>query len=284
MLTIDDRAGSFRSGSFNFKRHLTRIGVPVRVRRMKTGDFRFGGNGPAGRVSVGIERKTVDEMLTAFMDSRFLGGRTDDDSGGQLGRLLTRYDIVILIVEGKSWPDPRSGILMSGFNEAGHTRHRHLYENYMKFQFSLIFKARLFVFPTRSKTETVQFIHALYYWFQKSWSAHKSVYRIDETKPDAAILDIQTLQRRIAAQLPNVYWTRSKKVDQYFDSILAMINASIAEWQAALGIKLGRKIASEIYRVIRETKKDRLHAATLHRRRADHRHHTRKRQTSRRQR
>jgi ERCC4-type nuclease len=277
MLTIDSRVGSAYSASFDFKRHLSRIGVPVRVRRLKTADFTFYGNGPIGRVHVGIERKTVDEMITAFNDSRFLGGRTDDNSGGQLGRLLSTYDIVVLIIEGKSWPDPRSGILMIGRGEAGRTRHRHLYENYQKFLFSLMFKARVFILPTRSKMETVQCIHALYGWFQKKWSAHRSVYRIDETKPDSAILDVQTLCRRIAAQLPNVYWERSKKVDQYFDSIREMINADVQAWCAALGIAKGKKIAREIVRVLRETKRQREtrlhHAATLHRHRRHPWHH-----------
>lgn len=240
---VDDRAGSKHSGSFNFVRHLKRDGVPCIVKRLQYGDFAFTGNGPSGVVRVGVERKTTDEIISAVMDNRF--------TGHQVPGLLSSYDFVILIVEGKSWPDAE-GTLMQGRGYAGHTRTTHLWANYVKFQLTLMFKARLFIWPTRSKTETVQFIHALYDWFSKRWKDHHSVYTIDDTKPEQAILDRRTLKRRVAAQLPGVRWVRSKTIDDYFPSILDMINADQRSWQRALGVKEGRTLARNLYHTIRE--------------------------------
>lgn len=243
MLTVDDRAGSAHSGSFDFLRHLKREGVPTRVRRLKFADFALTGNGPSGLVRVGIERKTVDEIIGAILDNRF--------TGTQVPGLLASYDYPILIVEGPSFPDPHSGILMQGRREAGRTRERHLWANYVKFQLTLLFKARLIIWPTRSKTETVQFLGALHGWFHKRWSDHKSCYTIDETRPEQAILDERTVKRRIAAQLPGVAWSRSKTVDEYFPSIEAMFAGDVRQWKAALGVKDGTKTARKIVATIR---------------------------------
>jgi ERCC4-type nuclease len=243
MLTIDDRVGSAHSGSFDFVRHLKRDGLPVRVRRLSVGDFAFTGHGPAGLVRVVIERKTTDEIITAIMDDRLTS---------QLPRLLRGSDFPILVVEGKSWPD-QSGGLMLGRRTAGRTRSTHLWANYVKFQLTLMFKARVYIWPTRSKSETVQFIHATYDWFtKKRWKDHKSAYKVDETKPDEAILDARTLKRRVAAQLPGVGWVYSKRVDQHFDSIRSMMNADPIEWKAALHIRDGMKRARTLSQAIRQ--------------------------------
>ena len=260
MMTVDDRAGSKLSGSFDFVRHLKRIGVPVKVRRMEFGDFAFKGHGPDGLVQVLIERKTTDEILTAFSDRRFVRK--------QLPGLLTTADVVFLVVEGKTWVDPRSGLLMIGGREAGRTKHRHLYENFVKFQLTLLLKANVRIWPTRSKSETVAFLHALYGWYHKRWADHRSAYAVDESRPDEAIFSRRTFKRQIAAQLPGVQWVRSLAADKYFcsqrngqrvkavtvaiGSIADMITATPLEWQDALGIKEGRKIATTLFHALND--------------------------------
>jgi ERCC4-type nuclease len=252
MMTLDYRTGSVQSGAFNFYSRLRRIGVPCRIESapgLTFADFCFFGNGPdSSRLKIGVERKTTDEVLGAFTDSRFMK---------QMRGLITSYDVPVLIVEGKTWPNPHSGILMNGKYEAGRTRQRHLWENYAKFQFTLMFKARVFLWPTRSKTETVFALHALYSWYQKRWSAHRSCYTVDETKPDVALLQEQTLKQRIAAQLPGIYWTRSRKVDAHFDSIYDMITADRQAWKDALQFKEGKKIAARIHAMIRQSDEQR---------------------------
>jgi ERCC4-type nuclease len=243
MITVDDRAGSQTSGSFNFVHHLKRFGAPVRVHRLHFADFAFTGKGPHGLVRVGIERKTVDELLGAWADDRFVGT--------QLPGLLNSYDVPVLVVEGKSWMDPRSGVVMLGKWDAGRGRSRHLWTNYIKFQLSLLFKGRIVIWPTRSKMETVAFLHSVHDWYQKRWTDHKAVYRIDDGESaDPAMLDERTLRRRVAAQLPGVGWVRSKKVEQAFPSVISMMTATETDWKDALGIRDGRKIARGIVSAI----------------------------------
>jgi hypothetical protein len=112
---------------------------------------------------------------------------------------------------------------------------------------TLLFKARLYLWPTRSKSETVLFLAALSQWFEKRWSAHKSVYTIDETQPEQVILEPRTLAQKTFAQWPQVRWVRSRRVCNYFDDCIAdAVNASVEQWMEALHIEKGRKIATTL--------------------------------------
>ncbi len=69
---------------------------------MPCGDFFFTGNGPGGNVNVGIERKTIREILD---DTRFAS------EDGQLDAMLRVYDYCFLVVEGGYRCDSASGVL-----------------------------------------------------------------------------------------------------------------------------------------------------------------------------
>lgn len=217
MIRVDDRIGSRE-----FKRLLVRLGVPAKIKRLEYADFSFLGNGPTGKVRIGVERKTLSELVTAVEDNRFIGH--------QLPGLLKIYDWVYIICEGTYRPDRMSGLLMIGKWEAGHGRDRHLYENFEKFVLSLERKARVTVRPTTGKIHTAYFIAALYRWASKSWDSHKSVYKVDETKPDTAITDDRTVKRKVLAQIPAIGWKRSGAAERAFASIHAAITATEAEW------------------------------------------------------
>lgn len=245
-LLVDDRVGSRE-----LLRPLKRAGTPAQLQRLRFADFSFWGHGPRGRVRVGVERKTISEILTAITDSRF--------TGHQLPGLLKAYDYTYLVVEGNYYPDPASGILMVNGRAAGHTRQGHLFENAEKFLMTLELKAGLRVRRTNTPVHTALWIAALYRWWQKRWSEHKSAYVVDETKPDRAILDARTMKRKVANQLTGLAWVRSVKADSYFPSIAAMavgdpryqatkdeLATAQRHWQTALGFKKGTATATSI--------------------------------------
>lgn len=205
----------YRRGSDEFRVHLRRLGIPCKKATLPYADFSFHGNGPDGRVRIGVERKTLSELITAVEDNRFIGH--------QLPGLLKTYDWVYVVCEGTYRPDRTSGILMSGGREAGFTRDRHLYENFEKFILSLERKARVTVRTTTGKLHTAYFIRALYKWAEKSWDSHKSVYKVDETTPDFAIMDERTVRRKILAQVPAIGWKRSRAASEYFPSAGAAV-------------------------------------------------------------
>lgn len=260
MIRVDDRVGSAE-----FLPLLKRLGAPCKIERLPFADFRFRGHGPDGSVRCGVERKTIDEIVTAMEDSRFVGH--------QLPGMLQAFDWVFLIVEGRWHPDPASGILMRGKFEVGHTKHRHLYENVEKFLLTLRLKARVQVVQTSGQAHTAYCVKALYDWAHKPWHAHKSAYRVDETKADTAILTARTMKRKVLAQIGNVGWKRSAAAGNLYPSIACAVRADPlyvptprelrqqarmwrnVTWVSGSGktMSIGPKTAAAIVRVIHET-------------------------------
>lgn len=233
----------YRKGSGPFADPLKRMGYPVKVRTLGSADFSFLGNGRQGLAYIGIERKTVSEVVAALTgDKRF--------RGKQFPAMLESYDYSYLIIEGNARPDRRSGLLMSGQYEAGHGPRAVMYGSYKKFLNTLAVKGRVFLEPTFGFEETLWTVAAIYEWYQKSWASHHSAFEVEETQPDALIFTERTMKRQIAAQLPGVGWARSRQVSEAFPSVKAMINATEAEWRAALGIAKGKKIAKRLVEVL----------------------------------
>lgn len=248
MTSLHAMAISDMIGSKEFEKPLRRMGVPVELhslKAMKYADFAVTmPKGPDGDpFTIGVERKTTSEMFGAVQDSRFIGH--------QLPGLIRTYDLVVLLIEGWTTIDKASGCLMMGQWEAGHGKGRHLYEPYKKFELTLQLKARLIVEHTKGRGETTHFLHALHRWTQKPWDQHRSAYKVESREVDAAILSERTMRRQTFAQWPHVGWKRSKQVSEYFPSVLAAATATRAEWQAALGIKDGATIVSNIRRFLR---------------------------------
>ncbi len=235
---VDDRIGSVE-----LCKPLRTLGCPAKVKRLAYADCAFRGRGPhASTVAIGIERKTVSEILTAMRDAH---GRF---TGHQLPGLLRRYDYVYLVVEGDSFI-AADGILALG----GYTPNRTMYESYKRYLISLAVKGTLFVECTSNKRETVHFLHALYGWWQKPYASHKSIFKVEAVAPDAAILDERTVRRQTFAQFPGVGWERSKRVSKAFPSIAAAVNATEDEWMRALGIAKGRKIVRTLMQTLHGT-------------------------------
>lgn len=248
------------TGSGDFLRPFLRLGIPAILKHRHVADFTFYGNGPVGRVHVGIERKRISEITgTIAGDKRFVGR--------QLPKLLKAHpEFPILIVEGVVKPD-FDGTLLKGKMIDRHRQRkppmivfyddrfdRTTYERYQKFLATVRFKARLIVVPTADEVETAHLVAAWYRWFEKSWDSHKSVYRVEEQPVDYAILDERTWRRKTFAQWPGVGWKRSARVSRYFTSISEAANADVKTWMAALGVKEGRILATNLVKVLRGTK------------------------------
>lgn len=197
-------------GSKEFLRPLRKLGVPCAIGKLRYADFAFTGSGPKGLARVGVERKRVSEVTSEIDYKRF--------KGHQLPGLIDHYDFVYVVVEGDMRVDPRSGLLMAGKWEAGYGD-RVMYETYQKRLCTLYTKAGIHVWLTKNKTETAHYVHALYRWWQKRWTDHKSAYQVDEQRTDTAIIDMRTAERQVYAQWPGVGWTRSRYFAEQLHSV-----------------------------------------------------------------
>ena len=234
-----------RIGSAELAPVLKTLGARVVIDTLPAADVAWKGLGPSGVCWVGVERKKVSEMLGAMGgNSRF--------ASKQLPRLFDTYHYPWLLIEGV-YKCGRAGELIS-YGASGFSRQRHGYCEFEHFLMTLEQKAGIRIVNTGGFQETCYWIHALYTWWQKRWADHKSAYRIEEVTPDAAVMQKQSLTRRWAAQLDDVYWVRSQAVDRAFPNALAMAQASEQDWLDIDGI--GQKRARRIYRAIRGLKQE----------------------------
>lgn len=216
--------------------------------RMPYGDVAFDGNGPDGRpISIGIEYKTVSDVLACICDGRF--------AGHQLPGLVQHYEVPILLMEGGTRPDMTSGLLQiqhrKGFwfvPKAG--VRQFMYRDLQHWLFTVVFKAGVRLLRTSTLDETAAQIVSLYtWWTAKEWEEHRSHLAMVDQMRDSALIFKPGLVRRMAKELPGVGWDRSAKVAAKFPTVIDMALADATDWASIPGI--GPKTAAGVCAALR---------------------------------
>lgn len=238
MITIDSRKGSaellplFPSGA-------AQLGF------LQYADFAFTGNGPNNIPwLVGVERKTIRDLLNSMTGGRF--------AGHQLIGLLNEYNTVYLIVEGLFRPCPKDGILeiysKSGWYTLEVGNRTYMMSDIQMWLNTLAVKCGIHCLITRTDIETMRQITALYnWWVRKDFEEHRS--HLQPNTGQVAVLVRHSIVRRIAAQLTGIGWERAKDIDNHFESVEAMCWCGENEWQEVPGI--GKKLATSIINELR---------------------------------
>ena len=227
MIFIDDRTGSAELAPV-----IRSLGCPVSVMRLGYGDVMFIGNGPQGvQWPVGIERKTIGDLLASIRSGR---------AATQVDGMRNSYYVVYLVVEGLMKADGSGKLLVWRGHEWQPSGME--YTAVVNFLNTLAILADVKLIRTTSLSETGQTVVALWHWWtDKAWEDHRS-HLVPIQKP--ITFRPPSLLRRVAAELPNVSWKRSKAIEEHFRSVKEMVNAPIEDWKAIDGI--GEKIAQRI--------------------------------------
>lgn len=242
MLLLDDR-----TGSGDLLPLLKTLGVPTTLTRLEFGDAALMGSGPDGAPrSIGIEVKTVQDVLACIGDGRF--------AGHQLPGLVAHYDQVWLVMEGTYRPS-KEGILevfRRGYWHGAYANKSSsaMYKGLDSWLMTMEIKAGVRFRRTGDRWETARVIADLYWWWTRGWDEHKSHLAMHQTAPDALLLRKPGLLRKVAAQLPGVGWTRSQDVDRHFKSVREMACASPREWVKVPGI--GKVLADRLFKALGE--------------------------------
>src|SRR5574342_372474 len=138
--------------------------------RLEYGDVSFVGNGPDDTpVLVGIERKSIGDLLNTITSGRF--------AGHQLPGLINSYNVVYLIVEGLYRPGP-SGLLELRYgagwapNEMGR---RWMYNEVECWVSTMEEKAGLRLRRAPGPPETAAIIQSLHQWWcSKEYEDHRA--------------------------------------------------------------------------------------------------------------
>lgn len=265
MILVDNRAGSR-----DLYPLLAAKGMPVTLTRMDYGDVSWLGLGPDGEpVSVGIEVKRIRDVLQCVCDGRF--------AGHQLPGLVQAYDQVWLLIEGLWRANAKTGMLETRVKrgtwvEISVGTRRFMYRDLLTWLSTIEIKGGVRIARTSDWNEATIWLSSLYRWWTEDggWESHKShlafhdgtrhgtPYKRDRATrmvasiADRALLQRPTLTRMIAAQLPNVGWTRSAPIARRYKTVEELIAATPEDLMAIEGI--GPTIAKGIYESLRSSK------------------------------
>lgn len=227
---------------------IQRMGVPAQLSDLEYGDFAFEGNGPVGSWMVGVERKTLHDMLNCIDDSRYNIQRVG---------MRQMYGCSILAVEGHWRPHDPSGVLMEGFNGGvswGYCRYRSqrtMYAKLQRYLFSVQLSGVLYV-PSRDKWQTAYNVCELFHYFQKRWQDHTSLTELQKIAIPQMTYQ-PSLVRKWANDIEGVGTKLSELAARHFRIPLKLANADESDWLRIPGI--GIKTAQDIIRQVWGTRR-----------------------------
>jgi len=235
MMFLDSRVGSK-----DLLDPMRRFGIPVELTTLDYGDATWLGKGPDGPLPVGVELKTIGDLLSSLVSGRL--------TGHQIPGMVQQYHQVWLVVEGMVKPDRETGELQqfrgSGWRPIELGRRRFTYHDFSAFLATLETKAGVHVRQTEGRWETACLLASLYRWWQKDWESHRGHLAFEPVLRDTALLSQPSLLRRLAKELPGVGWTKSAEVEAHFKTVDRMTSATEADWVQIKGI--GKTLAGKI--------------------------------------
>lgn len=247
MILVDTRSGSAdRHGNYSQKELMSfiqRAGVRAQLSPLEYGDACFEGNGPDGRMCIGVERKALSDILNCIDDSRY--------AAHQRPGMLAMYQKDILVIEGVWKPDITSGYLMECVASLTWRpfRYRSQMVRYSKlFRYLLTIQfAGTAVIVTRDIEHTAYNICECFHYFQKKWADHTSLMEVQKLNlPE--LRGKPSLVRRWANDLEGVGVKGSMAAEKIFPTPFDLASSDELSWMKVPGIgaKLARRIIKEI--------------------------------------
>ena len=256
MIYVDYRRGSGSDGKGKelLQPIIRKLGIACESTELPYGDVSFEGKGPKGPVTVGIERKTLNDMLSCIDDSRFSGHQYIG-----MTKLYSRGH-AFMCLEGMWCPgngNGYDGILMQGYRSGqswgplktsmGGAR-RILYSKLFRYMIS-VQRAGVIITQSNDLYHTAYNICEMYQYFQKK--THTSMIEIH--KPAIPVLSGKpSLARRWADALDDIGVVYGTQAAAMFKTGHALANSDESDWMAIEGI--GPATAKKIVREIRGIK------------------------------
>lgn len=239
MILVDSRVGSRELLPF-----IDRIGPQCELATLEFGDACFEGNGPDGRIGIGVERKTLPDLLNCIDDARY--------SAHQRPGMMQMYQKSILMVEGVWKPDTNTGYLMECIRTLTWQPLRYrtqmtTYSKLFRYIFSLQMAGQC-VIITRDMEHTAYNICECYQWWQKRWQDHTSLLETQKLNMPS-LTGKPSLVRRWAAELDGVGVKHSMEAERIFRTPSELARSDESDWITipGIGAKLARSIIKQIH-------------------------------------
>jgi len=213
-------------------------------------------SGQETTIRVLVERKKIGDLVNSILGGRYLHQAQEAHEAG--------FDRLILIVEGPMRPGPVTGLVevprtrpvVTPGRLLPHFRRRWeavqpgiAYSRWDQYLTELDVLAGITVKRSENVRETAAIVKALWLSFQTPPSKHQSLKQIwSPPPPQISLLSRPSLVRRVAKELPDIGWERSKAVEARFPSVREMMCAGVLDWESLPGI--GRKTAEKVVMAI----------------------------------
>ncbi len=241
MILVDRRVGSS-----DLMSRILQIGVECDLASLEYGDAAFEGQGPHGTILVGVERKTINDVLMCIDDGRL--------TGHQKPGMKVMYGQRFLIVEGMftpSSPPATVGMLYEGFDKGrkwGPVRGGRpvLYSKLFRFLMSVQMSGMPWI-QSIDPWHTAYNICEMYHWYQKPWSKHTSMLQT-QTHNLPEFYGKPSLTRKWAADITDIGVKYSQIAESMFKTPIRLANSQERDWMRIKGIgaKTARQIIKEI--------------------------------------
>lgn len=253
MILIDPREGGkiARPGQLMPSDQLVRFirgqGIPSDKSMLEFGDAAFEGNLSGGPGLIGIERKTLHDLINCIRDGRFNRQRV-----GMMGK-MGMYKRSFLIVEGHWKPrDPDGLVVMEGFSGGtnwGYLRHLSKQVGYTEIYNYLLSVSETGVTVTYSRDlfHTAINCCSIYRYYQKPWNRHQSMLEV--YKPSIPMLDGKAkLVRKWASAIEEVGAIKAAEAERIFKTPLMLALSDEEQWiqMSGVGMPTARKIINQI--------------------------------------
>lgn len=262
-----------RAGSGDLVAPLRTLGCPAELSRLDFGDLALVGNGPRGPHLVGIEVKTIADLLQCMTTGRF--------AAHQLPGLVESYDTAWLLIEGQ-WRANREGVLEVRVSprrivdpKSPRTKprwkwspefwvtpkgRRWMWRDVHGWLQTVGYQTGVLVGLAADRQMTARFCASVYHWWtDKGYLEHKALKTFQDykstvtTAPGTRVSVVAPdVTRRVAKELPGLGWERSEAAARHFRTVAGMVAADEKEWQKVEGV--GKVTAERIVRAIREGK------------------------------
>ena len=236
MILVDSREPDTVKKLFTYGAEITQLSF---------GDFAFDGNGPDGPVMVGIERKSISDLIGSINSGRL--------SSRQVPGVMQTYDVGYLLVEGV-WEANRRAMVMvrtgrGKFRETG--MRAGALVGYLN---TTTVMCGMHIIYTHDIEETANYVRCLEKWWQKPWSAHSSHKAVAGLNmPGESVWDLSlNTVARMAYQISGLGLKRAKAVGDHFDSVQEMAMADEGQWREVTGV--GKGLAKVAVKTCRKSK------------------------------
>ena len=228
---------------------------PVEHCTMDYGDVMFVGDGPNGPMTVGLEVKTLNDVLNCIETGRF--------TGHQLPGLKQTYDVVYLAIVGEYRSDWETGSLQIKLNKGNGSfwwsvktgKREWSHYEFMAWLTMVELGWGIRVRESKDMKDLSRTLVEMYKVVQKPWSEHKTLNpfflgpvagNTTFTKP--------TLVERVVAQVEGIGPAKAREIGKRFPTVAGMVNSALDNkpaWKDIPGI--GKPTATRILQAFWES-------------------------------